>query len=101
VFTARYELTPYIKQARFIFKGLIQHGVANLLVENKTRKEDYAVVAKVMQFYNKKWSIRAIKISKQRIILIWEIQRKCFHDLFVPEGEGSVFCRNNGANIRQ
>jgi hypothetical protein len=30
VFTARYALSPYIKQIRFVFKGLIVHGVLDM-----------------------------------------------------------------------
>jgi hypothetical protein len=34
VFTARYALSPYIKQTRFVFKGLIIHDAKRILTSN-------------------------------------------------------------------
>jgi hypothetical protein len=54
VFTARYALSPYIKQIRFVFKGLIHHtnvrfrvkwyGVVGIVEEMQTLRECASVL---------------------------------------------------------
>jgi hypothetical protein len=49
VFTARYALSPYIKQTRFVFKGLINTVILILYILNKA---DFLVIDFYLYFYS-------------------------------------------------
>jgi hypothetical protein len=44
VFTARYALSPYLKQTRFVFKGLIIQAYAQGIACNGERRRAYRIL---------------------------------------------------------
>jgi hypothetical protein len=62
VFTARYALSPYIKQIRFVFKGLITHCRINFYAEFRRLVSSIELESPLLHFFKK--SLHRIQYSR-------------------------------------